>query len=157
MKVEELDNLTDRIGAIERFSQQPSAASFEASSADGWVDASRELARALERVVEPLSAFIRVSDPNAGQIACGWTGSLYCVWTSDSAVDVRNAHMKRFTREFEIRLRLWRTLSAALRAALTISRSAVLPLTAGSAIYAAWELAKELQQLSTAISGERSN
>jgi len=138
-----------RIQSIERFAQEPGAASFGGSQREGWDEASRRLARAIEEAAERLQAFIRVENPAVGIVSTDWTGDVRCVWNRASGAAERERHLLRFVRDFEFRIRLGQTLAAAVRAAVTISRAAAVPLTALSAIRAAWELVKELEKLRT--------
>lgn len=140
----ELDEALSRIQAIENFACQPGPEAFDPEDRAGWILAWDSLQLALGRAAERLRTFIRVETPGVGITLTNWTGDVSCVWTGATG---REQHMARFAGEFQFRIRLWTTLAAAAKAAVTIGRAGAAPWTAGSALRAAWELAGELEKL----------
>ena len=149
----ELFDALERIQGNELLAGEPREGSFAESPWTGWEEASRRLAEVLENAAEDLRAFIRVTDPAVGIVLTDWTGDVSCVWNGRVNEAAKERHLVQFEKQFQFRIRLGQTLAAALRAALTISRSVEAPLTALSAVHAAWALIRELEMLRAAAQG----
>jgi hypothetical protein len=86
-------------------------------------------AAAIENAAETLRAFIRVEDQDAGIVLTDGLDR----WKSRVDQAAKEIHLQRFAGEYAFRITLGNTLPA--------------PVTALSAVRAAWELAKELERL----------